>query len=318
MLTFFDIFNRKTTVSTANPLPVKGSGGADAAGAAASMNPTLVAGTDSSNVVRNLRTNAVGGIQIGTSSTSVAAGGTPSTDTQAAAGSLNVISFGLTFNGTAWERQRSANAVNATTGVGLLGTGILGQYTAVLPTYTDGQYGTLAMTANGQLQTVLATSTGISVFIGTNTVDTVPMSRTALSTQSLGYLYDGAQFVRARGDTTGAYVQERSRAYFFTETTTALAIGATATGASRNGSGAGNTAWSSFQAIARPDVAGTLSIQGSDDGSNWSPALATVAVAAGTAVTLSTPVFYQYHRAMFVNGATALTTLILRTRYSAQ
>lgn len=57
----------------------------------------------------------------------------------------------LNTNG-GFDRIRDANTANATTGTGLLGAGILGQYSATLPVYTNGQFGTLAMTSRGVLQ----------------------------------------------------------------------------------------------------------------------------------------------------------------------
>lgn len=58
------------------------------------------------------------------------------------------------------DRIRDATAANATTGTGLLGAGILGQYTATLPTYTTGQFGTLSMNPRGLLQTVAVDGSG--------------------------------------------------------------------------------------------------------------------------------------------------------------
>lgn len=103
-----------------------------------------------------------------------------------------------------------------------------------------------------------------------------------------------------------------------TETTTALGASATYTGASRDtGSAAGAALrYNTFRAYALASHAGTMRIECSVDNTNWNRMTADTAVAANTPVTLSVPVMARYHRVVFVNGATAQTSLIITSGYA--
>lgn len=66
---------------------------------------------------------------------------------------IQAYSLGGIFNGTTWDRTRSASSASATTGTGLLGVGLLGKYNTAPPTFTNGQFGQLQIDAAGQLKT---------------------------------------------------------------------------------------------------------------------------------------------------------------------
>lgn len=68
--------------------------------------------------------------------------------------------------------------------------------------------------------------------------------------------------------------------------------------------------------MAVADQAGALRIESSINGTNWYRSTADVAVAANAPVILSILVVSQFHRAVFVNGATANTLFKLDTSYT--
>jgi len=105
----------------------------------------------------------------------------------------------------------------------------------------------------------------------------------------------------------------------YTETTTPLTGNAVFTGPGRDsGAGAGALARDSkFNAYAFANVAGTLKIEASNDGTTWYRAIADQAVGAGAAVIASIPVIARLHRAVFTNGAGAQATFVLNTSYTA-
>jgi hypothetical protein len=123
-------------------------------------------------------------------------------------GQTEAVGFNMIFNGTNWDRGRTASSADATTGTGLMGAGILGQYQTTLPTYTAGQFGTLAMTAKGVLSAALADSSGASVNTAVGNTDAISQGDRGLVTYSRVQMFDpvGGLWTRARGDATGAYV----------------------------------------------------------------------------------------------------------------
>lgn len=106
---------------------------------------------------------------------------------------------------------------------------------------------------------------------------------------------------------------------FWNDSATAQAASATVTGTARDtGVAAGSVhRYSAFNAFAFANQAGTLRIEGSNDNSSWYPLTDNVAAAANAPVFLSVPICTRYHRAVYVNGATANTTFRLNTSYTA-
>lgn len=97
----------------------------------------------------------------------------------------------------------------------------------------------------------------------------------------------------------------------FNHTTTALAAGATFTGATLNLGP--NHSFNRHRAVVYADQPGTLYLEQSRDGTNWR-VTATVAVTAGTPAEIEDLIVHQYQRVRYVNGATAQTAFEL---YSA-
>ena len=105
---------------------------------------------------------------------------------------------------------------------------------------------------------------------------------------------------------------------FWNESVTPQGVSATVTGARRDvGAGPGVThGLCAFNAMAVSDQAGTVRIESSINGTAWYRSTADVAVAANTPVILSIPVVSQFHRAVYVNGATAQGSFKLDTSYT--
>ena len=106
---------------------------------------------------------------------------------------------------------------------------------------------------------------------------------------------------------------------FYNESVTAQAASATLTGTSRDVGVAAAAAhrYAAFNAYSFSDQAGVLRIECSNDNVTWRRMTADVAAAANTPVILSVPVMTRYHRAVYVNGATAQTAFILNTSLTA-
>ena len=105
---------------------------------------------------------------------------------------------------------------------------------------------------------------------------------------------------------------------FWNESVTPQGASATVTGAARDvGAQAGqNHGLCAFNAMAVSDQAGTVRIESSLTGSTWYRSTVDVAVAAGTPAILSIPVVSRFHRAVYVNGATAQGSFKLDTSYT--
>jgi hypothetical protein len=105
---------------------------------------------------------------------------------------------------------------------------------------------------------------------------------------------------------------------FYNESTTNLGASATFTGSSRDvGIAAGSVQpYSAFNATVFADQAGTLRLEMSNDNTTWRRCTADTAVAANAPVTLSVPVVTRYHRAVYVNGASAQGAFMLNTGYT--
>jgi hypothetical protein len=105
---------------------------------------------------------------------------------------------------------------------------------------------------------------------------------------------------------------------FWNESVTPQGASATLTGATRDvGVQSGqNHSLCAFNAIVVSDQAGTIRIETSLNGSTWYRATADVAVGVNTPVVLSVPVASQFHRAVYVNGATAQGSFKLDTSYT--
>ena len=105
---------------------------------------------------------------------------------------------------------------------------------------------------------------------------------------------------------------------FWNESVTPQGASVTVIGAARDvGAQAGqNHGLCAFNAMAVSDQAGAVRIESSLTGSTWYRSTVDVAVAAGTPAILSIPVVSRFHRAVYVNGATAQGSFKLDTSYT--
>lgn len=139
-------------------------------GSNASVNPILIAGTTGSgdgaaSQVTSLRTLSTGVIALGQAFTAIDAVAdantsaliitTNGTSTSAAG---RILTRQEIFNGTTWDRVKSASSTTGTTGTGLVGAGILGKYQASPTTLTDGQYGAVLLDSSGRIATIATVS----------------------------------------------------------------------------------------------------------------------------------------------------------------
>lgn len=104
----------------------------------------------------------------------------------------------------------------------------------------------------------------------------------------------------------------------FNETTTNLAANAVFTGTSQTTAVADGTAspWTTFNVMVVTNQIGSITIQGSTDGVTWVPQVTEATISVPTAQLLSTPVFFEFQRVVYTNGATATTSLVIKTSYS--
>ncbi|WP_416463169.1 hypothetical protein [Sphingomonas sp. VDB2] len=110
-------------------------------------------------------------------------------------------------SGATADQVQGAGAAGAAATGNPVGVG--GIYSTTLPTLTDGQRGNLQLGARSALQVQLMTADSATAFSGVGTAnDTGSNTLNALKVYASGSLYNPgtAQWVRAPGDTSGAYV----------------------------------------------------------------------------------------------------------------
>lgn len=128
-----------------------------------------------------------------------------------------------------------------------------------------------------------------------------------------------APVMTVQQSSSGSLVAASADNIFYNDSSTAQAASATLTGSSRDvgAAASANHRYSAFNVMAFADQAGTLRIEVSNDNSTWRRATADTAVAANTPVIMSIPVMTRYHRAVYVNGATAQGAFMLNTSFTA-
>lgn len=80
-----------------------------------------------------------------------------------------------------------------------------GVYNSTLPTYTTGQRGDLQISARGVLFSTIASPSGGTAQVSSNSGDATP-AQSALFVINQGAVFNGTNWDRARGDTFGAWV----------------------------------------------------------------------------------------------------------------
>jgi len=274
--------------------------GTAANGGVPAGNPNLVAGSDGANV-RTMRTDPNGILlgSINNASASNLGDGSPQ------AGALPVRSHGVLWNGATFDRQRDANTAAGTTGTGLAGTVALGLVNTTQATATAvGNYVRPWLDPYGRTIVQFVDSTGNNVAVRAPADGAG--NESGLTTVDRLTVFNGATWDRLRGDTTGGlWSQERERAQFYSEPTTALAANATYTGATRDG-GPNISQWGSFSCFARADQSGSVFLDGSPDNVTWTNKV-TATVAANTPVRITDRNDMRNSRCRYTNGATANT-----------
>ncbi len=290
-----------------------------ASGSPVMGNPNLIAGSDGTNA-RTIRTLGDGTLRT-SSGTSLSLNTTFSSVTGVVSTTDNTsrpaASQAYAYDGSGSVSQRTATAADATTGAGLLGAGILGQYSATLPTYTDRQFGTLGMDSRGQLRTILGVPDSNNTISAGAPGDGSNTALNGLYVVARPSVFNGSTWDRARGDTSGAFIGANS---FWTEGSTGLATGATLNGTLRsNGGSQGGIGCRFSYAIAEAfsDVAGgTLYMDKTVDGGTTWRQVASIALAANTSVSLRVPISAPGYRARVVNGGTAQGAALVTFAYS--
>ena len=127
--------------------------GAAATGAAVAGNPVLVAGKDNVGNARPFACTAQGliGTMLNVTAVDAQSNANASIPTDGGGGSGPVITFPLVFNGTTWDRVRSAGVGNAVAATGISAAGAYGEYLSTAPAPTTGQYSALQTDNAGSL-----------------------------------------------------------------------------------------------------------------------------------------------------------------------
>jgi hypothetical protein len=113
------------------------------------------------------------------------------------------------------------------------------------------------------------------------------------------------------------YTQETTRRTHWAETSSPLSAGQQFTGVTHDDGGAyngGSTRSTSFSCFAVTDQSGTLSIQGSDNASNW-VTFQSRPLVPDTGTYLVQPLFTRYWRCVVVNGGAAQGSLVVKSAF---
>lgn len=103
----------------------------------------------------------------------------------------------------------------------------------------------------------------------------------------------------------------------YNDSSTALGASATFTGSARDTGSALGGSRTKVNAYAFADVAGTLRIEQSTDGTTWRRTTADTAVAAGSYALISCPIVMRYWRVVYVNGAAAQAAFTITSSFTS-
>jgi hypothetical protein len=148
----------------------------------------------------------IGGIQSGNLATPNVGNGNADSYSAAANG-LVTVGLGSVYNGTSWDRQRSASTVAGTTGTGLPGAGVLG--------YDGTNWRALSTSSSGVLSVSSAPATSGGLSAATGSIGATATSVKASAGQVYGYTF-------YNNNSTIAYVQ------FFNTAVGSVTLGTTA------------------------------------------------------------------------------------------
>lgn len=132
--------------------------------------------------------------------------------------SLYTMGFNMVYNGSSWDRVRSAGSTGSVVVGGNVASAatdsgnpvkVGGKYTSSLPTFTDGQRGDLAIDTKGSMRTTLTVNNdGAAIQNAADNADGVAVSSSGnkLVGLSRGTVYNGTSWDRQPGNTSGTFV----------------------------------------------------------------------------------------------------------------
>jgi len=208
-----------------------------------------------------------------------------------------------TLSGTVTSNQGSPGAANAPWPVTWQGNPGVTVASSVLPTGAATSAAQASLLTNTPLGTATkAASRPVTPASDLSNIEPAgaPVSQINMPTGGVGI--------------TGWLSANMLRASVFGDTSGTVAASSAAAGATRDAGGT-LSQWASFNVTASSGVAGTLYIQGSNDGVSFNN-VQQVAVSAGSTANLSQRLVYRYNRSYFVTGATG-GTVIVNSSYTA-
>lgn len=240
-LHFQDSTGHQKPVSAANPLPVTGGGGGGGDASAANQATQITqlgALTETAPATDTASSGLNGRLQrVAQRLTSLIALLPASLGAKAGSGSFSVVpATDGTFTVTGTVASGATDSGNPQK-MGAV-------YNSTLPTFANGQRGDLQIGTRGSLHTELFPPDSATAFSGgANTADAVSSSSQSLNIRGFGYLFNGTNYDRMRGDANGVAVQPALSANFWgyaaasggiSNTTTAVTIKAAAGASVRN------------------------------------------------------------------------------------
>lgn len=192
-----------------------------------------------------------------------------------------------------------------------------GVASSTIPTpVTNGQRVNDWRGVNGQTVATLVDANGNGL-IGTVLADGITSSNGLIVGRAYNEVFNGTTWDRQRGDTSGSWV---SSSQYSTESTTALAANATVNGNPRAGGGVAGGVGSRFGYFTGQvyvnAAGGTLYVDMSVDGAVTWKQVGSQASVANTCVSLKVPIQATNYRVRFVNGANAVSDIVLTSAYS--
>lgn len=180
-------------------------------------------------------------------------------DTNALSGSPSVATW--SYNGSTWDRVRSASTASGTTGTGLLGSGILAQYNSSAPTVSTGNYNVLQLDSSANLKVNIAAGNLTSTDASDGSLGTSAPTKASLIAGE-----DASSNLQAAGVVVAGTANSTGNS-ILTASSTFSATWSASTATTTTATDAGNYAWVSVQVSAYSS--GTITFQCSNDNTNW-------------------------------------------------
>jgi hypothetical protein len=149
----------------------------------------LTIGGQNFGVAESLAVDSLGGVRLSSQSNSLAdaLSNGPNIPSGVSGAIIDVI-YPFVFNGTTWDRSRSASVGNNIVATGISASAAYGQFNTVLPTITSGNYTSLQTDVNGRLIVSLpsTTITGSVAVTGTITAVTAIINALPAGANTIG------------------------------------------------------------------------------------------------------------------------------------